>query len=274
MTAEKLHDAIGLLPADLVAEADAKRTRKPRVLLWRRCAAAAACLLVVACGTMMLSWGLLPGANVKYNADAAPQVMTTGSGNTRGASDLPSDAGEAAPAAPAPAAANGPERSGDSAEAAPAGQAAAPNRALFSAVPLPEGVGSIAYVETPEEPNTTACLQAEAPEAVHLTGREALDAYLAQKPARFQSQALADACGHCDDAWFETHDLLLIYLPAVPVGTDVAVSAVTFQDGRLEVRVPDYAALDGSGGCTKWHIVLETGKDLLEDGTAVDLILT
>lgn len=47
MTAEKLHDAIGLLPADLVAEADAKRTRQPRVIQWKRFVPIAACLVLV-----------------------------------------------------------------------------------------------------------------------------------------------------------------------------------------------------------------------------------
>ena len=48
MTSEKLHDALSLLPADLVAETDALRTqaKKPQVH-WQRWAAMAACLAVV-----------------------------------------------------------------------------------------------------------------------------------------------------------------------------------------------------------------------------------
>lgn len=48
MTSEKLHDALNLLPADLVAETDALRTKpkKPQVH-WQRWAAMAACLAVV-----------------------------------------------------------------------------------------------------------------------------------------------------------------------------------------------------------------------------------
>ena len=48
MTSEKLHDALNLLPADLVAGTDALRTKpkKPQVH-WQRWAAMAACLAVV-----------------------------------------------------------------------------------------------------------------------------------------------------------------------------------------------------------------------------------
>ena len=48
MTSEKLHDALSLLPADLVAETDALRTKpKKHQVHWQRWAAMAACLAVV-----------------------------------------------------------------------------------------------------------------------------------------------------------------------------------------------------------------------------------
>lgn len=58
MTSEKLHDALNLLPADLVAATDALRTqaKKPQVH-WQRWAAMAACLAVVLlAGTTMFSY--------------------------------------------------------------------------------------------------------------------------------------------------------------------------------------------------------------------------
>ena len=56
MTSEKLHDALSLLPADLVAETDALRTqaKKPQVH-WQRWAAMAACLAVVLLAGTMFS---------------------------------------------------------------------------------------------------------------------------------------------------------------------------------------------------------------------------
>ena len=56
MTSEKLHDALNLLPADLVAETDVLRTKpkKPHVH-WQRWAAMAACLAVVLLAGSMFS---------------------------------------------------------------------------------------------------------------------------------------------------------------------------------------------------------------------------
>ena len=56
MTSEKLHDALSLLPADLVAGTDALRTKpkKPQVH-WQRWAAMAACLAVVLLAGTMFS---------------------------------------------------------------------------------------------------------------------------------------------------------------------------------------------------------------------------
>lgn len=56
MTSEKLHDALNLLPADLIAGTDALRTKpkKPQVH-WQRWAAMAACLAVVLLAGTMFS---------------------------------------------------------------------------------------------------------------------------------------------------------------------------------------------------------------------------
>lgn len=55
MTAEKLHDAIGLLPASLVAETDALRQRpQSRRVSFARWAAMAACLALMLCGGLLL----------------------------------------------------------------------------------------------------------------------------------------------------------------------------------------------------------------------------
>ena len=59
MTAEQLHDAIGLLPAELVAEADALRQSRPlRRGHWKRYAAMAACFILVLGCAMTLRLGM------------------------------------------------------------------------------------------------------------------------------------------------------------------------------------------------------------------------
>ena len=47
MTVDTLHDALTLLPADLVAQTDERRCRKSRRVHWQRWAAMAACLVLI-----------------------------------------------------------------------------------------------------------------------------------------------------------------------------------------------------------------------------------
>ena len=62
MTAEQLHDALGILPFDLIAEADnLRRNPKKKPIPFRRWAALAACaVLVLGCGLFALRSGMLP----------------------------------------------------------------------------------------------------------------------------------------------------------------------------------------------------------------------
>lgn len=53
MTGEQFHDALTLLPADLIAQADEIRCRKPKILPWKRYAAIAACLAVLLCSAVL-----------------------------------------------------------------------------------------------------------------------------------------------------------------------------------------------------------------------------
>ena len=57
MTPEQLHDALGMLPADLISETDKLRSRPVRkVLYWKKTLTAAACfLLIVGCGLFAMN---------------------------------------------------------------------------------------------------------------------------------------------------------------------------------------------------------------------------
>ena len=69
MTSEKLHDALSLLPADLVAETDALRTQaKKHQVHWQRWAAMAACLAVVLLAGTMFSRLFGPKGSSKTTA--------------------------------------------------------------------------------------------------------------------------------------------------------------------------------------------------------------
>lgn len=78
MTSEKLHDALSLLPADLVAETDALRTKpKKHQVHWQRWAAMAACLAVVLLAGTMFSYffGHMGSSKTTAAADKAPMSI-------------------------------------------------------------------------------------------------------------------------------------------------------------------------------------------------------
>lgn len=103
MTPEKLHEAIGLLPSDLVAEADRQRTqlpkRKPQI---KHFAAMAACFAVIlACGLFLSTLGMggsSKGAPMEMAAEAPAAAAPTPSMAQPESFAFDSAAAEAAPA--------------------------------------------------------------------------------------------------------------------------------------------------------------------------------
>ncbi len=70
MTVEQLHDALTLLPADLVAAADRRRSRKTAVIHWQRWAAMAACFTILLCAGSFWMLILTPkGSSMETAAD-------------------------------------------------------------------------------------------------------------------------------------------------------------------------------------------------------------
>lgn len=269
MTADKLHDAIGLLPADLVAEADARRTRKPRVIPWKRYTAMAACLVLIVYGGLLLKWNFLLWAGTAKTtaAEAASQGAEYAIAGVTDAHD------EGAGAAPASRTDNAGLKSGASGEVQPAQSDIAVAQDSFGAFALPEGISGIQYVETPENWNITACFTSE-PQITLVSSRADLDAYFDKKPTPFLLENLVAYCESYDDAWFEENDLLLIAVSAVPVDADLTVSSVIRQDGVWEVRISDFQASGASdAGYTNWHILLEMEKGSIFSAGDVSLIL-
>lgn len=99
MTAEKLHDAIGLLPGDLVAATDRLRTvPRRKVFYWKPILATAACLVLLLSTGLVLQRKILPVTEMKTEsavaAPMAPQI-------TMDSAVEEAPAAEAAPMAPA-----------------------------------------------------------------------------------------------------------------------------------------------------------------------------
>lgn len=77
MTAEQLHDALGLLPSDLIAEADARRCApKKTVIRWQRWAAMAACaVLAFGCTLVAIRGGWIDAAGGTMEKSSVSEDM-------------------------------------------------------------------------------------------------------------------------------------------------------------------------------------------------------
>ena len=246
MTAETLHDALTLLPADLIAETDKKRNRNPIRIHWQRWAAMAACLAVVLCFGLLLRSRLLSGGVKSATAEMSLQEAADNC------------APEEAVAAEAPA----------------AGATAAANQAR----PQPQDSGAatmasdqgIRYARTPDNLYTTAAT-IHGPALALISSREALDAYLDEWDRDYLLDELRTICEDYDDAWFENHDLVLI--PVSPVSADgsVTVTEVNETEEGLEVHIT--VSTPGTDAeYTAWHILLETEKGQISNADAVTVV--
>lgn len=250
MTAETLHDALTLLPADLVAAADKKRNRKPIRIHWQRWTAMAACLAVILSFGLLLRGRLLSGG---AKSAAAEFTLQEARDNC---------APEEAAAAQTPAAGTTADH-GSPTAAAPRTE----SQLQDSAAAEDHG---IRYVNTPDNLNTTAC-KIHGPEVNLLASREALEAYRDEWDGDYLLDELMTACEGYDDVWFQTHDLVLI--PVYPVSADgsVTVTEVNEAEEGLEVHIA-VSQSDEADEHTTWHILLETEKGLVPTADAVTLI--
>lgn len=92
MTGEQFHDALTLLPEDLIARADEVRSRKPKTLHWRRYVSlAACCALLVLCGVLYQNQPAKTASNEMTKtfsaADSAPEMAQAPASGDLGAMD-------------------------------------------------------------------------------------------------------------------------------------------------------------------------------------------
>ena len=225
MTGEQFHDALTLLPADLIAQADKIRCHKPKIIPWKRYAALAACFAVVLCAAAAYRSVQQKNANTEM-AVAAPFAAMRDTEN----------AAEEDAAAPRMEAAQG------------VPETAASNAMADSGI-------NFTCVETPVNVHTTASF-VHGPSATGITSREELDDYLSKWDRLYLLDALWDACQIYDEDWFAFHDLLLI--PVDRVTGPCAVTDMTITDDGCEITV----ALSGdkTEEPTNYHILLPVEK--------------
>lgn len=232
MTSEQLHDALTLLPEDLVARADEFRSRRPKSIPFRRYAALAAVFAVMVTSAMMVH---------TLRRKSAPSEMAA-------ASYAMLDTGAVAAEAPRMEAAKGsPETSGSTAMA-------------DSAIPF-------TCVETPVNVHSTASFD-HGPAATGITSREELDAYLSKWDRLYLLDTLRDTCQIYDEGWFSSHDLLLI--PADGVTGPCAVTDLAIADGVCEVTITIDG--EETENLTNYHILLPVEKGSVTDTQNITVI--
>lgn len=186
MTAEKLHDALSLLPSDLITATDKVRTQpRATVIHWRRWVSMAACIVLILGCSMVFAKKILPGMG----------------GRMETAIEYESAVMDCAPEAPA--------------AAAPMESPAAGIVTDESALEIPDseessmGTNSAArglaceYFLTPGDVDSI-------PEITVIRCREELEAYWETHGAFCDFAAMQSGCDSYNETWFETNDLLLL----------------------------------------------------------------
>ena len=232
MTAEQFHDALTLLPEDLVARADKIRSRKPKTIPWKQYAAIAACLAVLLTSAVYVH---------TLRQESAPTEMAA-------ASYAMQDTGAVAAEAPQLEAASGaPETSGSTAMA--------------------DSATAFTCVETPTNPHSTASY-AHGPSATGIASREELDAYLKKWDRLYLLDALRDTCRIYNEDWFASHDLLLIPIECVTGPCDV--TDMTVADGGCKITIALNG--EKTEEPTNYHILLPVEKGAVTDTQNITVI--
>lgn len=252
MTVEQLHDALTLLPGDLVAEADKRRRKKfdhkPRVIRWQRFAAMAACLVLV----MFAGRFCLAAFGPKGKSAAMVEMVAAPEAVMRDAmlADEQAEVGEEAPAAMVPAYGS----AGDT--------GAVSKSTVDSALRLAPGVLDTKWVETmvPSAANINGLPRV----CALITSREALDAYIEECP--MDMDAMREAAALWDNAWFESHDLLLLQLVGAEGSTILDIQE---GEGQWTVYVPSPVPEEEM---KNYHVLIITEKGLIPSAEAVTIV--
>lgn len=265
MNAELLHDALTLLPEDLIAETDALRqAKKPRVIPWKRILPLAACLCLILLTTPAMVALMAP----------------------KGAKEMAMDYAAPAEAAPAPAAAEEEAAMEDALLDFPAEETLKAGAAMKDAPP-DSGAGadrSAVFDNAAAYPLTARYLPPQ-PSDIEggqsitvISTREALDAYLADNNADASLQA---ACEGYDERYFADRQLVLlqtaVYRPAAGYSGNILLPlqsgswvAEKTDDHRWILRVQDMDYDISSHDAVRQHILLEVPGRLISQEDAIE----
>ena len=245
MTVEDLHDALTLLPAELVAEADKRRGRKPVKIQWRRLAGMAACLVVIlGCSFWLWVSGMRMGSSQPKMEMSAASAWD---------SALPEDAPGAAAVPQGPMLQNAAPTEAGPDERKSAASGVAADQGAYA-----PGIGNIRWVETPCEEGTTRYDERKVFLADH---KGALEDYLMDCD-RETADTLRESTLCYDEIWFAYHDLVLIQITC---GADTTVEDVHEAEGQWEISLsPSRVSL-----LRDYHMLVEVEKGAIESADRV-----
>ena len=247
MTAETLQDAIGLLPADLVAEADLIRSRKAKIIPWKRYAAMAACfVLTLSCGLFAMKLFAPKGA-------------------TEAALQAPAAAAPLAPVADEAPAEEAPRFDSANGSCAITEESAKENAVPNSAEPEGYFFCDVCTLMTPWP--SGLCI--DSTQSTLFQSRTQMEAFLIQTP---DIAIYSEELDLYDENWFEYQDLLLIRLLSEKSEYHPDVLSLTnpYPDWQLTLRwkaTPEDNTLDP----VMWYLFVGVCKDSI---SPEDTILT
>lgn len=272
MNAEILHDAIGLLPSDLITPVDALRSApRKRKQPWGHYGAIAACLALVLWGSGMLFDRL--GVSTE---DMAQQEALYGSSNTQGmgmpmepADGVMQESKQEAPqstecdCAPTEVVQEGAPLAptGEDIAIEPTGYPSGPNRFYVG--------GSTGY-----SPALGHKEGMEYPYATVIRSREALDGWFAEYRDFYDIDSFEAGYAHLDDSYFQHHDLLLVMLESeygYVYQEPYYLNAL--QKGKWQlIFTAHYQQEDRTEEAMQWLYFIELEKGLIGETDSIEVL--
>ena len=238
MTADKFHDALTLLPSDLIAEADAVRSSRPKVLPLRRYAAMAASLaLVLLCGA------ILTGRLMPVYKEAATEMAAPESADMSMMEEIVQAPAAAAPKWEPETGMEETQVSGTVAEngnikSEPAEAAPDTTQQIICSVPTAppyeeflrgDHFGSTNRFSTPFDPNSSVNIYS-VPQSLVLTSPAELETYIENHRNIYDFSELDAALPSYNETWFQNNDLMITLVHSTP--TDLTWTVTEIRDVR------------------------------------------
>ena len=279
MNAEILHDALNLLPGDLITAVDKVRTRgRKKKVHWTRYASMAACLVLILYGGFLVMTEFLPKAGNTSSADqaAAEAVRDLSPAEEEiqldGIAQSPAATQAAAGEVQNGAASGSSEKAEEPAISDSSQELLAPTGYPVQ-VSDPSDLSATQYCLTYQYPGSSLCIDSS--QTILVQSKEELEDYYQEWADFFDLSNFHESCAVYDDAWFTEHDLLILrqvtekseYRPEVQSLTLTSETACEIAISLTEM--PE----DNSPDPACWHILITVKQDLFAHTDTITVVL-